>query len=498
MAHRKSANRVAKQRHVAQLRQHAAQQPQTAAAAGQSPQLAPEHKARLITQTVGHVVFPGDPEYDNDRQESNPAFQFYPLAIVYCACEADVLVCIQFAQLFQLKVSVRSGGHSTAGYSVNTGGIVIDLSEMKGVVLDEDHAVVHALPGTPFEVFNAALDHTGWHVPTGACGDVCVAGFVQGGGYGYTSRAYGIQSDCAVAFRVALADGRVVTAKADGEHADLFWALRGGTGGNFGIVLQISYRAVKLPSVWGWSITWNEPQAAEVLELLQTRYTRQHAPEQLGYMMNLGYYNDQVVYMVQGMYCGPRDQGMAAIKPLLDIPGAQLVVDMTGTYAELNNYFEDHPYPLPQNLPDGICETKASGYVDKPIPKEVWQKVIDQFHKAVNPWSMVYTEPYGGAIARYPVEDSAFVHRHVDMDIVIDGCWRDEAERVKVQAWIDGLYELLRPYMSGHKYQNYPVRGLPDFAWAYWGEEAYLKLRAVKSIYDPSNFFHYQQSIEPL
>ena len=87
--------------------------------------------------------------------------------------------------------------------------------------------------------------------------------------------------------------------------------------------------------------------------------------------MNLGYYNGQVVYMVQGMYCGPRDEGYAAIEPLLQIPGAQLVVDKVGTYPELNNYFEDHPYPLPQDLPDGICETKASGYIDKPIPQAV-------------------------------------------------------------------------------------------------------------------------------
>ena len=202
-------------------------------------------------------------------------------------------------------------------------------------------------------------------------------------------------------------------------------------------------------------------------------------------MMNLGYYNGQVVYMVQGMYCGPRDEGYAAIEPLMQITGAQLVVDKVGTYPELNNYFEDHPCPLPQDLPDGICETKASGYIDKPIPQAVWQQVIDQFHQAVNPWSMVYTEPYGGAIARYPVEGSAFVHRHVDMDIVIDGCWRDEEERVKVQAWIDGLYDLLRPYMNGHVYQNYPDRTLKDFANAYWGDATYRRLREVKTKYDP-------------
>jgi len=332
MAHRKSLTRAAKQRRIA----HFLAQPLQAAAPGHSATLTGVQKADLEARTVGRVVFPWDADYDADRQETHPAFQYYPLVIVYCACETDVLVSMGVARDAGLAVSVRSGGHRTAGYSVNTGGMVIDLSEMKGVVLDEDRALVHVLSGTPFEVFNGALNGTGWHVPTGAFGSVCVAGFVQGGGYGYTSRTFGIQSDKAAAFRVALASGTVVTAN-ERENADLFWALRGGTGGNFGVVLQVSYHTVRLPSVWGWSITWQAEQAAQVLALLQKDYTRQGAPEQLGYMMNLGYYNGQVVYMVQGMYCGPRDEGYAAIEPLLQIPGAQLVVDHVGTYPELNN-----------------------------------------------------------------------------------------------------------------------------------------------------------------
>ena len=163
MAHRKSPTRAAKQRRIA----HLLAQPLQAAAPGQSATLTGVQKADLEARTVGRVVFPWDADYDADRQETNPAFQYYPLVIVYCACETDVLVSMGVASDAGLAVSVRSGGHSTAGYSVNTGGMVIDLSEMKGVVLDEDRALVHVLPGTPFEVFNGALNGTGWHVPTG-------------------------------------------------------------------------------------------------------------------------------------------------------------------------------------------------------------------------------------------------------------------------------------------------------------------------------------------
>lgn len=181
MAHRKSPARIAKDARVAHLTALATNQP----ADDPTPWQA---LATLEHGLLGRIVVPGDPKYEDDRQESNPAFQAYPWVIVYCACENDVALCLAYARTFNAWVAVRSGGHSTAGYSVNSG-MVIDLSLLSGVVLDRAQALVHVLPGTPFDQFNAAMNNTGWHVPTGACGNVCVGGFVQGGGYGYTSRA---------------------------------------------------------------------------------------------------------------------------------------------------------------------------------------------------------------------------------------------------------------------------------------------------------------------
>lgn len=489
MAHRKSDRRIAKARRIAHWRERSANH-----TPDPSSKLSWTALADLETSLAGRVVLPGDPDYNEARQESNPAFQSYPQVIVYCASERDVLLCLAFARTTGLWVAVRCGGHSTAGYSVNDG-MVIDLSELHSVVLDEANATVHVGAGTDFDRFNAAMDGTGWHVPTGACGSVCVGGFVQGGGYGYTSRAFGIQCDKAANFRIALADGRIVNAN-DRENPDLFWALRGGTGGNFGIVLQVSYRMVRLDQVWAFAVSWDAAHAAEVLELMQQRFMKTGAPDQLGYMMNLGYVGGAPVYMVQGMYCGSRDEGLAAIAAWLEVPSAQLLVDRMGTYPQMDIYLEDHPYSLPDNLPDGAAETKASGYIDRPLTRAQWQSIVDYFQTSPNGWTLAYLEPYGGAINRMPVGDTAFIHRHVDTDLVVDVFWTNDQERQQMDAWLEGFMQLLRPMMNGHVYQNYPDARLADFRHAYFGL-AFDRLLEVKKRYDPDNFFHYQQSIRP-
>jgi len=486
MAHRKSPDRIAKDARVAHLNGLAASQP----ADDPTPWQA---LAALEYGLLGYIVLPGNTHYEEDRQESNPAFQSYPWVIVYCKCENDVALCLAYARTFNAWVAVRCGGHSTAGYSVNSG-MVVDLSLMSGVVLNPGQQTVSVLPGTNFDAFNASMNNTGWHVPTGACGSVCVGGFVQGGGYGYTSRAFGIQSDLVQSMRVMLADGSTVIAS-ETENEMLYWALRGGTGGNFGVVLQVTYRMVPLAQVWAWSISWDAAHAAEVLALMQTSYMKTGAPDALGYMMNLGYYNEVAVYMVQGMFCGTRDDGMKAIASLLAVPSAQLLVDKVGTYPDMNVYLEDQPYTLPQNLPEKVCESKASAYIPQPMTQAQWQQVVDYFNTSPNKWSLAYLEPYGGAINRYPVSDSAFIHRDVACDLVVDVFWQNEEERGHMEMWLAGFMELVKPWLSGAVYQNYPDSTLENFADAYWDAATYAKLQQVKLRYDPTNFFHYAQSI---
>lgn len=490
MAHRKSPARRAKDERIAHL---------LALAASNTPTDTPwpwEALAALERAMVGYIVLPTTPGYNDDRQESNHAFQAFPLLIAYCKSENDAMLCVQFAQTWKLWVAVRCGGHSTAGYSVNTGGMVIDLKNLSGVTIDTLAQRVHVLPGTDFDTFNSAMGATGWHVPTGACGNVCVGGFVQGGGYGYTSRQFGIQSDMVESMRVLLADGKTIVTASATEEPNLYWAMRGGTGGNFGVLLQVTYRMVPLPSVWAWSIGWDAADAADVLVLLQKDFMRSGAPDALGYMMNLGFHGGKPVFMIQGMYCGTREEGMAAIASLLAVPSAKLLVDKSGTYPEMNVWLEDHPYELPENLTAAVCESKASGYIGRTLTKEQWQAAIDYFTTSPNTWSMFYLEPYGGAIQRYPAADSAFVHRDVDADLVADVFWTTAEERAAVEKWLAGFMELMAPFLTGAVYQNYPDGTLTDYAAAYWGADTYARLQMVKKEYDPQNFFHFAQSVK--
>jgi len=177
MAHRKSPARIAKDARIAQFRSR-----ETLSTAQGAEKAVPwEAIAELEARLVGRVVLPSGPSYNEDRQESNPACQSYPELIVYCVCESDALECLAVARRYRLWVAVRSGGHSTAGYSVNSG-MVVDVSEMSGVVLDPPNQRVHVLPGTDFDHFNGAMNHTGWHVPTSACGSVCVGALCKAAG----------------------------------------------------------------------------------------------------------------------------------------------------------------------------------------------------------------------------------------------------------------------------------------------------------------------------
>jgi len=485
MAHRASEQRKAKRRRIEAWQQ---QDP----AYFERARISRDRLIRLEQDLVGTMVFPWDPDYNKDRLESNPAFQAFPIVIVKCAVENDVWICLQAAEDLKVPFCVRSGGHSTAGYSVVTDGIVIDVSGLSYVQVNAANYTVTAGPGTNFDTLNGALNTTGLHVPSGECGDVCVGGFVQGGGYGYTSRCFGIQSDCVVAFRVMLANGGIVIANAT-TNSDLFWALRGGTGGNFGVVLSVTYGLSVVPSVWAYSIQWNIGDAAAALLEMQTNYMLTGAPKELGATINLGFNGTTPVLLMQGMYVGSATEGKQALASLLSLGSADLNVDISGTYAAMDAYLETHPYTIP-NPPDGSKEDKRAGYIEKPLTLADWQAIVNYELTAPNPNNTAIIEPYGGAINAYPVSDSAFIHRKAAMDFFVDVFWVHDSDQQQAVDWLAGFWKLMQPHLNGHVYQNYPHRELANFQHAYWGS-AYPRLTQVKAKYDPQNVFKFAQSI---
>jgi hypothetical protein len=466
----------------------------------------------------GHIVLPGSPDYDADRKLFNPVFDAYPIAIVYCVVESDVAIALALAreieQALRLPFTVRSGGHCTAGFSAGWG-VLIDVSGLADVTVDAAAQTATVGTGCPFSKFDATLASHGLHVPGGECSDVCVGGYVQGGGYGFTSVTFGMNCDNVIDLRVMLADGRIVTASAS-ANTDLWWAMRGGTGGNFGILLSLRYRLRPLGDVFGWALIW--PLATEAdfdnatgaLMLLQSNYMLGQLPAALNIQVSLCWQpgtqgglpptSPTAPYlMVRGLYVGSQADGQAAIQPLADLPGAVLQWTRMDSFVNLNSGLLNLPYSMPWFPPDTPmpCEDKASRYVTRALAATEWRGLLDYFVASPNPWSYFYMEFYGGAINACPTDSNAFVHRSAAFNAVLDVFWFNNEQRAASEQFLLGWIDLMAPMWNGEIYQNYPRLDQPDYGACYWGD-AQAGLYAVKCKYDPERAFRFAQEVGPL
>jgi FAD/FMN-containing dehydrogenase len=453
---------------------------------------------------LGELVYPSNPSYELDRQVDNRAFQGFPALIAYCEAESDVAWCLQRAQARGWSAVCRSGGHSTAGFSTLDGGLVIDTSRLNWALLPPflpppDPFPFCVGPGTSFAKFNGYLSPYGLHVPGGGCGDVCVAGYMQGGGYGFTSRQFGMNSDNVLAFDMMLANGQVVSADRS-TNGDLFWAVRGGTGNNFGVLTAVAYELQYMPSVWGVWLQWPLASAAQALLEMQTNFMLSGAPDNFGYMTIITPQNGTSVLMMRAMFNGSEADLDALIQPLLAIPGAGPPPDFplkkSGTYDAMNDALLSKPFDIPQlGAYAQWGEDKLAGYITAPLQLSDWQAIVDYYDSAPLPGRTVVLEPYGGAINRVPVGDSAFIHRNASMDFFVDIFWDITTQgEIEAKKWLHGFEALMQSYFDGRVYQNYPRRSLVNFQEAYWAG-AYRTLVLVKNKYDPNNFFNFPQSI---
>lgn len=464
-------------------------------------------------QLLGRIVLPGSPDYEADRKLFNPVFDAYPTMIIYCVVESDVAIALGLARQSSLPFTVRSGGHCTAGFSAGSGAL-IDVSGLNDVCVDGVNKIASVGTGCSFSKLDARLATYGLHVPGGECGDVCIGGYMQGGGYGFTSVTFGMNCDNVIDMRVMLADGSIVTANQT-VNFDLWWAMRGGTGGNFGILLSVRYQLRQLGEMFGWAILWplqteqNMQDATGALVALQESYMLANLSPNLNIQVSLCYQPGslpgspaapQLPYlMVRGLYVGTQGKGQAAIQPLCNLPGAVTQWTEMADFVTLNNDLLNRPYGMPSFPANSTmpCEDKASRYVTRPLLATEWRAQLDYYKTTPNPWSYFYMEFYGGAINAYPAQGNAFIHRTSAFNAVLDVFWWDEAERVKSEKFLSGWMDLMAPMWNGEIYQNYPRLDEPGYAASYWGS-AQAGLYAVKCKYDPGHAFRFAQEIGPL
>src|SRR5918995_2816294 len=452
----------------------------------------------------GDVVVPDSPEYEAEIRVFNARFHgVRPQAIVRCANPHDVAEAISFVRRHGLEHAARSGGHSFAGHS-STRGVVIDVSPMRALSVDGE--VVSVGAGAQLgEVYDALADYE-LALPAGTCPPVGIAGFTLGGGLGILGRKYGVLSDRLIRAEIVLADGRVVKPD-ERHHEDLFWALRGAGGGNFGVVTSLELRTVPAPTVANFHLMWAHANAAAVIDSWQ-RWAP-NAPNELAASLKITDAGDPHRPHSVDVY-GALSEGEADAASLMDGLIALVGSDPSSAvstgmdFAETRNFWADlgsdeaavDPHA---GQPEQPYLFAKSEFFARPLPADAITALLETFtaDRAAGQIRELDFMPWRGAYNAVPAGATAFVHRdelfQLKHAVVVDPSAstveKEAAHRQVVRSWGS-----VHPWGSGRVFQNVADPDLENRADAYYGGNL-GRLIAVKAQYDEENFFRFDQSL---
>jgi FAD/FMN-containing dehydrogenase len=443
----------------------------------------------------GALLQPGDGEYDTARRVWNAAIDRRPALIARCAGLADVRQALQFSREHDLPVAVRGGGHSVAGYGTCDGGMVIDLSPMKGVQVDPSRRTALAQAGLTWgeldhETAAFGLATTGGHVSTTG-----IAGLTLGGGIGWLMRQHGLTCDNLLAAYLLTAGGELVTASPT-ENADLFWGLRGG-GGNFGVVTAFEYRLHPVETVLGGMLLYPVARAAEVL-----RYYREFvatAPDELSTVAAfltgppLPFLPTELqgapLLAIAACFAGPIAAGEATLQPLRAFgpPGADLIGPMP--YVAMQRMLDDA-------FPPGRLNYWKSGYLDQ-LEDAAIDRLCAQCTRLPSPFSAVTLIHLGGAVSRVDAEETAVRYRKAAFALGLYSAWADPALSDGQIEWTRSAWAALEPITNGGVFVSFLGDEGAARVRAAYGPATYDRLVALKRRYDSKNVFRLNQNIPP-
>jgi FAD/FMN-containing dehydrogenase len=442
----------------------------------------------------GPVIKPGAAGFAQAAHVYNSRFDgVLPSLVARPLDAADARTAVQWAVAHGVPLRARSGGHSYAGYSTLKGGMVLDLRNLRAISVNVHARTATIGAGAQLIDVYSALAAQGVTIPAGSCPSVGIGGHALGGGMGLAGRKFGLTADNLLSARLITADGKLITASAH-EHPDLYWALRGGGGGNFGVVTSFTFRVHAVPRTVAWFfVRWPAPHAAAALAAWQA-----WAPHARPELTSIFHLNGGGTTSVSGQYFGPASDLHALLAPLTSVGGA------TVSSGNLDYFHAQLMWAGCSSISLTACHTTGtrpggtlsrasfqakSDYVAKPLPaaarNALVQAAVDRAH--IPGSGAILFDSYGGAINQVPPAATAFVHRKVLFCIqylTYNGGGN----------WLSAIHAKMRPYVTGGAYLNYTDPGLSHWQSAYYGSN-YQRLQAVRRAVDPHHYFNFPQAI---
>ena len=443
----------------------------------------------------GRLIRPGDEGYDEARKVFNAMIDRHPALIVRCAGVADVIHAVNFARDNQLLLAVRGGGHSVTGNAVCEGGMVIDLSAMKGMWIHPAARTVRAEPGLTWGELNHDLQIFGLGATGGYISITGVPGLTLGGGLGWLVRKHGLALDNLLSVDIVTADGRLLTASSK-ENPDLFWGVRGG-GGNFGVATSFEFQVHPVGVVLGGLIIHPLSNAGDVFRLL--RENADTIPDELTWGILL-FHVPPVPFLPKEMhgvpvaaiavcYAGPIEEGERVLKPFRSFgrPLADAIQPM--------------PFNIAQTMADVLWLPGRHNYWKSSFVKDLnddaVKTMVDRFAKVPSRQTVVLLDHNGGgAISRVSRDATAYPHRDLAYNFLISTQWTDPADSEKNLRWTREFWEAMQPFVAKAMYVNYTSDEGDEVVRTSY-THAHVRLVALKKKYDPTNLFRLNQNIKP-